>query len=259
MALTAAGRHPGHMPTPFADVKTFAALTLGITVAVIALAVALDSEELTFLAVLVPSSVAVLLTRRSGRLARELFGAKPSAWPVVASLVIFPILGALAVFGSGVGWKLPDVGIDTVIAIIVIAFGEELGWRGFAYPRVRSGMGAAPAGLAVGALWAVWHLPGYAVGVGVAEGASVWLFGFWVIAASLVFAAFIEISPRSTWYAIALHAGANATFAVMPITSEAADSSGPLLWMAGLAGLAGVGLLSVTGRRARTGAARVPH
>lgn len=36
---------------------------------------------------------------------------------------------------------------------------EELGWRGFAQPVLQSWIGAAPAGLAVGVIWSLWHLP----------------------------------------------------------------------------------------------------
>lgn len=36
---------------------------------------------------------------------------------------------------------------------------EELGWRGFAQPRLQRSRSALTAGLIVGALWAGWHLP----------------------------------------------------------------------------------------------------
>ncbi|MEU9190844.1 type II CAAX endopeptidase family protein [Streptomyces sp. NPDC048484] len=36
---------------------------------------------------------------------------------------------------------------------------EEAGWRGTAYPRMRASMGRFQVGLALGAIWAVWHLP----------------------------------------------------------------------------------------------------
>ena len=36
---------------------------------------------------------------------------------------------------------------------------EESGWRGFAQARMQERMGAGPAGLAIGLIWALWHLP----------------------------------------------------------------------------------------------------
>ena len=40
---------------------------------------------------------------------------------------------------------------------LVGGFGEELGWTGFAVPRLRRRRGVLATGLVVGVLWAVWH------------------------------------------------------------------------------------------------------
>lgn len=36
---------------------------------------------------------------------------------------------------------------------------EEIGWRGFALPRLLDRFDAVTASLVIGAVWAVWHLP----------------------------------------------------------------------------------------------------
>src|SRR3546814_13856860 len=41
------------------------------------------------------------------------------------------------------------------------ALGEELGWRGFALPRLLALMYARRASLLLGLVWAVWHLPAF--------------------------------------------------------------------------------------------------
>ncbi|MEM9837568.1 MAG: CPBP family intramembrane glutamic endopeptidase [Pseudomonadota bacterium] len=44
------------------------------------------------------------------------------------------------------------------IALLEGGVSEEPGWRGFAYPVLRNRWAALPAALAVGAVWAAWHI-----------------------------------------------------------------------------------------------------
>lgn len=52
---------------------------------------------------------------------------------------------------------LPFIFIVTIFAGGAIA--EELGWRGFAQPRLQARISPARAGVVIGVLWALWHLP----------------------------------------------------------------------------------------------------
>ena len=47
--------------------------------------------------------------------------------------------------------------VQGVAVGLVGGFGEELGWTGFAIPRLRRRQGVLATGLLVGVLWAVWH------------------------------------------------------------------------------------------------------
>lgn len=46
-----------------------------------------------------------------------------------------------------------------IIAAILGAFGEEIGWRGFALPRLQHRFSPLVASLILAVLWALWHLP----------------------------------------------------------------------------------------------------
>ena len=47
--------------------------------------------------------------------------------------------------------------------LFVLIVGEELGWRGYALPRLLARRSALAAGLILGLLWGVWHLPTFFV------------------------------------------------------------------------------------------------
>ena len=57
--------------------------------------------------------------------------------------------------------------------------GEELGWRGYALPLLLKRMNAVSAGLVLGLIWALWHIPGFFISgvmvVGVSE------FAWWTL------------------------------------------------------------------------------
>ena len=62
-------------------------------------------------------------------------------------------------------------GVWSVVVVTLGSFfadpgplGEELGWRGFALPRLLEGRSALSAGVILGIIWGVWHLPAFLIG-----------------------------------------------------------------------------------------------
>lgn len=55
---------------------------------------------------------------------------------------------------------LPNLGVGALFLwIFTYGVGEEIGWRGYALPRLQEKMSALNATLVLGVLWAFWHLP----------------------------------------------------------------------------------------------------
>jgi membrane protease YdiL (CAAX protease family) len=98
------------------------------------------------------------------RLLRWRVGAR---WYAVA-LLTAPVLGTAVLFLLSLTSPAYLPGILTtsdkaslllpaIVAGILGGFGEELGWTGFAIPRLRLRHGVLATGLFVGALWGLWH------------------------------------------------------------------------------------------------------
>jgi membrane protease YdiL (CAAX protease family) len=49
--------------------------------------------------------------------------------------------------------------LSGVVAGLLVGIFEELGWTGFAIPRIRRRYGVFSTGLLVGLLWGAWHFP----------------------------------------------------------------------------------------------------
>lgn len=85
-------------------------------------------------------------------------------WPLLVALV-YRLLGN-PVPGLAPGMTLPVLLSNVVFTLFSGPLAEEAGWRGFALPRLQKKCNALVSSLILGAVWACWHLPFYAVSGG---------------------------------------------------------------------------------------------
>jgi membrane protease YdiL (CAAX protease family) len=135
-----------------------------------------------------PTLAALILTAQlDGRQGVRLWLSQLSRWRVGLRWYAFAILGPTCIALLALGLDLLLGGSAPSLASITTRFGlapnqlslfglllpfiflvtlvgggpiaEELGWRGYAQPRLQARIGAGRAGLLIGVLWSLWHVP----------------------------------------------------------------------------------------------------
>jgi len=86
---------------------------------------------------------------------------------------------------------------------------EELGWRGFALPRLQASYSALVASLLIGVGWFAWHLPLFLIAGSTQAGDPVYYYAVAVIALSVVFTWIYNETGGSVLLTMVLHASVN--------------------------------------------------
>ena len=82
----------------------------------------------------------------------------------------FPDPGAITAIAGKLGWAVTSpiafiplylllIGTTQMISSLAHALGEEIGWRGLLTPLMVQRLGFTKGSIAVGVIWAAWHLP----------------------------------------------------------------------------------------------------
>ena len=190
-------------------------------------------------------------------------------WLVVILLVPLGIgvlagVADLLLGGTGPAWGEGVTGFSVnPLAILPALFFatlppilEELGWRGYALDRLQLKWSALSAGVILGVVWALWHLPLFFIGgthqhdvVGFAT-TGFWLFMAGTVALSVAITWVYNNTERSILGIIVLHGWVN-------FTAETIVAPDPLyygLWFV----LAGA-IVAIWGAKTMTAADEVPH
>jgi hypothetical protein len=167
------------------------------------------SHPLFILAVWAPAISAILLVLRHGGpaglgrfLRRLLLWRAPIGWYLLL-LIGLPAISFLGAALSGTLTRealvlppLPEL-LASVGFMLILGPMEELGWRGYALPLLQRAMAPVWAGLLVGAVWALWHVPAF----------------------------FLSGTPQSSWQVLPFLLGATAVSVILTGVFNAARGS----------------------------------
>jgi uncharacterized protein len=209
---------------------------------------------------LVPSALGLLfvglLRGRSG--VRTLLGRLVHAriglrWylAAVALTMLVPLAVGVSILMGG---NTPVVNNSLLGVLFLFAFmifpgsamGEELGWRGFALPRMQARQNALKASLVIGILWGTWHLPLWLRG---AESNPISLyvpFVLAVIASSVIYTWLYNNTGGSLLIIVLYHAAINLPITVL-ITPLGSQQAQPFLIYVALTVIAAVAVVVATG------------
>jgi len=107
----------------------------------------------------------------------------------------------------------PLVFLTTVFAGGPIA--EELGWRGYAQPQLQKRIGAGPAGLVIGFIWSLWHLPLFFLIPSAVANLPLGHYVPLVAGLGVLFAWLYNRTGGSVLLSVLFHAGVNFSFGVI--------------------------------------------
>jgi membrane protease YdiL (CAAX protease family) len=131
------------------------------------------NHALFFLAVYAPAIAAFsLVARRGGISGLRLFLGRALLWRCSAAWYAFLIIGVPLIFiaGSALNGNLftdpfPFASLQALLVALALAAVkgpvEEFGWRGLALPLLQRKFAPVWAGLILGVIWGLWHLPAF--------------------------------------------------------------------------------------------------
>ena len=135
------------------------------------------------------------------------------AWPRFGDTAWAPILGGILVST----W---------------VQAGEELGWRGYALPRLLAHLGLPGASILLGGVWAVWHLPVFFLPDTGSTGQSFPVYLLQVTALSVAMAWLYWKTEGSLLLVMLMHASVNNTRGIVP--ASVAGATTPLAFRGSL-------------------------
>jgi membrane protease YdiL (CAAX protease family) len=122
------------------------------------------------------------------------------------------------------GHELPGIIVVAIIVSTPVQSGEEIGWRGYALPRMAARMGYGPASVVLGLIWGLWHLPLFFLPGADQNGQSLPTFVLGVTALSVAIAWLYAHTRGSLLMTMLMHSAVNQTIGIVPDVSAKAGN-----------------------------------
>ena len=162
-----------------------------------------------------------------------------AATKLLAALIHRIALGAWPPFG--------DTPLPLMLGAILVSTwaqaGEEVGWRGYALPRLATHLGLGGASVLLGVIWALWHLPLFFLQGSGSEGQSFPIYLLHVTALSVAMSWLYWKTEGSLLLVMLMHASVNNTTGIVP--AAVSKAVGPMSFEGSLVAWVTVGVSSV--------------
>jgi uncharacterized protein len=156
------------------------------------------------------------------------YGRNQSVSWIFVAVLFMPMIsllefGILRLMGNAV--PIPEIAFGQTFlyfaAFFIGAIGEELGWQGYAYPRLRNSTPVFGSALILGIIWALWHVVPF-VEMGRSTNWITWhLLG--TVALRFIIVWLFERTGKSILVAVLFHTMINLTWALFPIEGSFYD------------------------------------
>ncbi len=148
----------------------------------------------------------------------------PLCWYIIALLLPLPITALRSSLEKALGAngtiEFQSISLLSLVVFILVV-GEEVGWRGFALPRLVPRFGRLGASVIIGIVWAFWHLPLFFISSMPQYGSPFLPFIGYTVALSVILT-FLAQGTRGSVVIATLFHGAVNTFG---LTNSAASST----------------------------------
>ena len=209
------------------------------------------------LGVFAPAFVALALTAYGeGRAGVARLLARIGRWQVGARLYLFAItyMAATKLFAAlthriamGAWPTFGDTPLPLMLGAILMSTwvqaGEEVGWRGYALPRLATHLGLGGASIVLGVIWALWHLPLFFLQGSGSDGQSFPIYLLHVTALSVAMSWLYWKTEGSLLLVMLMHASVNNTTGIVPAAMPVAVD--PMSFEGSLVAWVTVGVSSV--------------